>query len=175
MAPAVLVTGSSSGFGHGAVAKFLAEGWNVVAALRDPARWTGEISEQLLVHPLDVRDKDAAQASVAVAVDHFGGLDVVVNNAGIGLFPVFEATSETVMQEVFETNVFATIRLIRGRCRRSALRAPVFGVAVKAGRRWAVNRADRAPRTTSPSDREWLPVTHGSGNAWTCRHPHLRV
>ncbi len=41
MAPTVLITGSSSGFGRGAVTRFLAEGWNVVATLRDPAQWTG--------------------------------------------------------------------------------------------------------------------------------------
>ncbi len=113
MAPTVLITGSSSGFGRGAVTRFLAEGWNVVATLRDPTQWTGEPSGQLLVHPLDVRDEQAAVAAVTAGVEHFGRLDAVVNSAGLGLFSVFEATSEEVMHEVLETNVLGTIRVIR--------------------------------------------------------------
>ncbi|GAB3259093.1 SDR family oxidoreductase [Kineosporia babensis] len=113
MAPTVLVTGSSSGFGRSVAAKFLEVGWNVVATLRDPGRWTGETSERLLVHPLDVRDEEAVQAAVARAAEHFGRLDVVVNNAGIGLFAPFETTPVPMVQEVFDTNVFGPMHVVR--------------------------------------------------------------
>ncbi|WP_432825626.1 SDR family oxidoreductase [Dactylosporangium sp. CA-092794] len=109
----VLITGCSSGFGRAAAAKFLAEGWNVVATLRDPGAWTGTGSERLLVHKLDVRDDDSVNAAVAAADARFGRLDVVVNNAGIGLLSVFEATPAVLIEEVFDTNVFGPMRVIR--------------------------------------------------------------
>ncbi|GAA2469598.1 SDR family NAD(P)-dependent oxidoreductase [Winogradskya humida] len=113
MTQTVLITGSSSGFGRRTVAKFLAEGWNVVATLRDPAAWNGEPSEGLLVQALDVRDEASVAAAVTAATDRFGRLDVVVNNAGAGLFSVFEATPHTVIEELFDTNVFGPMRVIR--------------------------------------------------------------
>ncbi|MFE5112063.1 SDR family NAD(P)-dependent oxidoreductase [Streptomyces sp. NPDC056663] len=113
MTQTVLVTGSSSGLGRRTAQKFLAEGWNVVATMRDPAQWSGEQSDRLLVQALDVRDEASVTAAVAAATERFGGLDVVVNNAGMGLFSVFEATPQTVIEEVFDTNVYGPMRLIR--------------------------------------------------------------
>ncbi|MGW6795294.1 SDR family NAD(P)-dependent oxidoreductase [Streptomyces chartreusis] len=113
MTQTVLVTGSSSGLGHRTAQKFLAEGWNVVATLRDPAQWSGEPSERLLLQALDVRDEASVTAAVAAATEHFGRLDVVVNNAGMGLFAVFETTPPTVIEEVFDTNVHGPMRVIR--------------------------------------------------------------
>ncbi|GAA1614182.1 SDR family oxidoreductase [Actinoplanes couchii] len=113
MTRTVLVTGSSSGFGRHTVQKFLAEGWNVVATLRDPAGWTGGDSDRLLVQALDVRDDASATAAVHAATERFGRLDVVVNNAGIGLFSVFETTPQSVIEELFDTNVYGPMRVIR--------------------------------------------------------------
>ncbi|GAA3597233.1 SDR family oxidoreductase [Kineosporia mesophila] len=113
MTATVLITGSSSGFGRGAVTRFLAEGWNVVATLRDPSRWDGEESESLLVQALDVRDDASVTAAVTAATERFGRLDVVVNNAGIGLFSVFEATPPSIVEDVFDTNVLGPMRVVR--------------------------------------------------------------
>ncbi|MBM2620708.1 SDR family oxidoreductase [Actinoplanes sp. LDG1-06] len=120
MTRTVLVTGSSSGFGLHTVARFRAEGWNVVATLRDPSHWHGEMSDQLLVQALDVREEASVVSAVDAAIERFGRLDVVVNNAGMGLFSVFETTPQAVIEELFDTNVFGPMRVIR-----AAL--PVFG------------------------------------------------
>ncbi|GAB7046282.1 SDR family NAD(P)-dependent oxidoreductase [Catenuloplanes indicus] len=113
MSQTVLITGSSSGFGRAAVRRFLAEGWNVVATLRDPSRWDEAPHERLLVTALDVRDAASAEAAVTAAVDRFDRLDCVVNNAGAGLFAVFEGTPESVIEDVFATNLYGPMRVIR--------------------------------------------------------------
>lgn len=113
MTQTVLVTGSSSGLGRRTVEKFLAQGWNVAATLRDPAQWSGEQSDRLLVQALDVRDEASIVAAVTAATDRFGRLDVVVNNAGMGLFSVFETTPQAVIEELFDTNVFGPMRVMR--------------------------------------------------------------
>ncbi|MFJ6076359.1 SDR family oxidoreductase [Streptomyces sp. NPDC093065] len=113
MTRTVLVTGASSGLGHRTAQKFLAEGWNVVATLRDPAQWSGEQSDRLLVQTLDIRDEASVAAAMTAATARFGRLDVVINNAGIGLFSVFEATPHTVIEDLFDTNVYGPMRLIR--------------------------------------------------------------
>lgn len=113
MTRTVLVTGSSSGLGRRTAQRFLAEGWNVVATLRDPARWSGEQSDRLMVRALDVRDEGSVEAAVSAADERFGGLDVVVNNAGAGLFSVFETTPQSVVEDLFDTNVYGPMRVIR--------------------------------------------------------------
>nr|WP_305783412.1 SDR family oxidoreductase [Actinoplanes lichenis] len=113
MTSTVLITGCSSGFGRRAVTRFLSERWNVVATLRDPARWSGERSERLQLCAADVRDENSVAAAVATATERFGRLDVVVNNAGIGLFSVFETTPMAAIEEVFDTNVYGPMRVIR--------------------------------------------------------------
>ncbi|MDP9793381.1 NAD(P)-dependent dehydrogenase (short-subunit alcohol dehydrogenase family) [Catenuloplanes nepalensis] len=113
MSQTVLVTGSSSGFGRAAVHRFLDQGWNVVATLRDPSRWTGAPDGRLLVTALDVRDTASVLAGVAAAVERFGRIDCVVNNAGVGLFAVFEGTPERIIEDVVDTNLYGPMRVIR--------------------------------------------------------------
>ncbi|GLY04087.1 SDR family oxidoreductase [Actinoplanes sp. NBRC 101535] len=113
MTRTVLVTGSSSGFGRATVRTFLAQGWNVVATLRDPAAWDGEASDRLLVRALDVRDESSIDTAVTAATQRFGHLDAVVNNAGMGLFSVFETTPQSVIDDLFQTNVYGPMRVIR--------------------------------------------------------------
>jgi NAD(P)-dependent dehydrogenase (short-subunit alcohol dehydrogenase family) len=105
----VLITGSSSGFGRATAVHFLERGWNVVATLRSPDKANLPESERLRRLALDVTDRDSIARAIRDGILAFGGLDVVVNNAGIGLFSAFEATPEQRIREVFETNTFGVM------------------------------------------------------------------
>lgn len=124
MGKTALITGTSSGYGKAAAELFLARGWNVLAAMRRPdAGVFAAAGDRLKVVRLDVTDADSIAAAIATGVAHFGAIDVLVNNAGIGLASVFEATPDAVVREIFETNsfgVFATCRAIIPQMRRQA-------------------------------------------------------
>lgn len=112
MGRTVLITGCSSGFGRAAALAFHRAGWNVVATMRDTTRWSGaDLPEDILVVPLDVQDAEAIQVALAKAVSRFGRLDCLVNNAGQGLFSVFEVTPMTAIRALFETNTFGVMQL----------------------------------------------------------------
>lgn len=103
----VLITGCSSGYGLACVRHFLAQGWHVVASMRSPRSDLLPASPRLRVLPLDVTDA----ASIASAFDAAGPVDVLVNNAGLGLFGAFEATPMATVREIFETNTFGTMAM----------------------------------------------------------------
>lgn len=105
----VLITGCSSGFGLETAQYFLDRDWKVVATMRNPREDVLRPSERLRVLKLDVTDPQ----SVCQAVDEAGAIDVLVNNAGIGLISVFEGTSMKTVREIFETNTFGTMALTR--------------------------------------------------------------
>ena len=105
----VLITGCSSGFGLETARYFLDRDWQVIATMRTPREDVLPRSERLRVIALDVTDPD----SIRQAVDAAGPIDVLVNNAGIGLLSVFESTSMETAREVFETNTFGTMAMIR--------------------------------------------------------------
>src|SRR6202795_1004074 len=91
-----LVTGSASGLGRNIAEAVLASGDHLVATARDPRRLEDLVKrygDQVRAAPLDVADEKAAYAAVQVAVDAFGRLDVVVNNAGYGDVAPFEQLS----------------------------------------------------------------------------------
>lgn len=100
----VLVTGCSSGFGLEIARHFLDRGWRVVATMRTPREDLLPPSPRLHVLALDVADA----ASVRRAVDAAGPVDVVVNNAGIGMLGAFEGQSLATAREIFETNTLGT-------------------------------------------------------------------
>lgn len=106
MSNTVLITGASTGIGKAAAEKFLAQGWNVVATMRDPSASTLAAHERLLVAPLDVTDHNSIEAALVTAKGKFGTLDAVVNNAGYGLTGTFESMSDEQVRRQFETNVF---------------------------------------------------------------------
>lgn len=107
----VLITGCSSGYGLATAAYFLAQGWNVVATMRAVRPVPELASARTKVVPLDVTDRASVDAAVRAGVAAFGGLDALVNNAGIGLFGALEATPESRIREVFETNTFGVIAM----------------------------------------------------------------
>jgi len=105
----VLITGCSTGFGRETAAYFLAQGWNVVATMRDPSASTLPASEAMRVLPLDVTDA----GSIAAAIADAGAIDVLVNNAGIGWLNAVEGTSMETVRRIFETNTFSTVAMMR--------------------------------------------------------------
>jgi NAD(P)-dependent dehydrogenase (short-subunit alcohol dehydrogenase family) len=116
----VLITGCSSGYGLETARYFHAQGWNVVASMRTPREGVLPRSERLRVVALDVTRPE----SIAAALDASGPIDVLVNNAGVGLMGAFEATPMSTIREVFETNTFAVMAMAqavvpRFRARRS--------------------------------------------------------
>jgi NAD(P)-dependent dehydrogenase (short-subunit alcohol dehydrogenase family) len=110
----VLITGCSSGFGLETAVAFARRGDEVVATLRDPARGTelaqrAEEFDNLTVERLDVTDQGSINAAVANILDRHGRLDVVVNNAGIGVIGALEAVDDPSLRRVFDTNVFGAV------------------------------------------------------------------
>jgi NAD(P)-dependent dehydrogenase (short-subunit alcohol dehydrogenase family) len=105
----VLITGCSSGYGLATARHFLARGWNVVATLRTPRADLLPASDRLRLLALDVTRPD----SIAAAMDAAGPIDVLVNNAGIGVVGALEATPMATVHEVFETNTFGTFAMMQ--------------------------------------------------------------
>ncbi|MEJ0085140.1 MAG: SDR family oxidoreductase [Pseudomonadota bacterium] len=103
----VLITGCSSGYGLDTARYFLTQGWNVIATMRTPREDLLPRSDRLRVLPLDVTNAN----SIAAAIEASGPIDVLVNNAGIGLLGAFEATPMATVREVFETNTFGMMAM----------------------------------------------------------------
>ena len=114
MTHTVLITGCSSGLGKLAARHFAALEWNVVATMRTPQPdLADEFPDRILVQALDVSDPASIDAAIQAGVDRFGGLDVVVNNAGVTMVSVFEATPAEAIRQIFETNVFGVMNVTR--------------------------------------------------------------
>lgn len=118
----VLITGCSSGYGLETARHFLSRGCRVVATMRKPREDVLPKSPLLRVLALDVTEP----RSIAAALEASGPIDMLVNNAGIGLFGVFEATPMATIREVFETNTFGVMAMTQAvipqfRARRSGV------------------------------------------------------
>ncbi len=103
----VLITGASSGYGLETARHFHAQGWNVIATMRTPREDILPRSERIRILPLDV----TSAASISAAVEAAGPIDVLVNNAGIGVVGAFEATPMSHVRKVFETNTFGVMTM----------------------------------------------------------------
>ena len=129
----VLITGCSSGYGLETARHFHAQGWKVIATMRTPREDVLPRSERLRVLPLDV----TKPASIAALLAAIGPIDVLVNNAGIGLFGAFEATPMATVREIFETNTFGMMAMTQAvlplfRAQRSGVVVNVTSSAVLA-------------------------------------------
>jgi len=118
----ILITGCSSGYGLATARCFHDRGWNVIATMRTPRHDVLTASSRMRVMALDVTDP----ASIDTALHSSGPIDVLVNNAGIGLLGTFEATPMSTAREVFETNTFGVMAMTQAvlpqfRARRSGL------------------------------------------------------
>jgi NAD(P)-dependent dehydrogenase (short-subunit alcohol dehydrogenase family) len=106
------ITGTSKGFGRVWAEAALERGDRVVATARDAGTLTPlaeAYGDLVLPLSLDVTDKAAIDAAVKRAHEHFGSLDVVVNNAGYGLFGTIEEVSEEQARAQLETNLFGAL------------------------------------------------------------------
>jgi NAD(P)-dependent dehydrogenase (short-subunit alcohol dehydrogenase family) len=118
----VLITGCSSGYGLETARYFHAMGWTVVATMRQPRADLLPVSDRMRLLALDVTHQDSILATVQAA----GPIDVLVNNAGIGVVGAFEATPMAHVRKVFETNTFGTMAMVQAfipqmRARRSGV------------------------------------------------------
>lgn len=118
----VLITGTSSGYGLEIARHFLTQGWKVIATMRTPREDVLPRSERLRVLALDVTKPESIEA----ALEACGPLDVLINNAGIGVVGAFEATPMSTVREVFETNTFGVMAMTQAilpqfRARRSGV------------------------------------------------------
>ena len=110
----VLITGTSSGFGKTAARLFANNGWNVVATMRRPATEKELVGrDDVLVTRLDVQDRPSIAEAIEVGITHFGRIDALINNAGFGLYGLFEATPIEKVREQFDVNVFGAMDVTR--------------------------------------------------------------
>ena len=111
-----LITGCSSGFGRRLALAAAQRGDRVIATARN-VKTIEDIATpfggRVIILPLDVTDAAAAKAVVARAVETFGGFDVLVNNAGYGLFGAIEEGTPEEYRPMFEVNVFGLIETTR--------------------------------------------------------------
>lgn len=109
------ITGASRGFGLRIARLALEQGDNVVATARRAEAVIEALGERerLLALPLDVTDEAQARAAAAAAVEAFGGIDVLLNNAGFGLLGAVEEASAKDVEAVYRTNVFGLLNVTR--------------------------------------------------------------
>jgi NAD(P)-dependent dehydrogenase (short-subunit alcohol dehydrogenase family) len=114
-----LITGCSSGFGKLAALHFARKGDRVFASMRD-LRKAGELEQAkaredlpLEVVELDVTDEESVRTAVTEVLAKAGRIDVLVNNAGIGAHGPIEETDDDQVREIFDTNFFGALTVIR--------------------------------------------------------------
>ena len=115
----VLITGCSSGFGKLSALHFARKGDTVFASMRNTAK-AGELEQAkqaeslpIEIVQLDVTDDASVEGAVRQVIDAAGGIDVLVNNAGLGHHGPVEETDDDEVKEIFETNFFGALRVTR--------------------------------------------------------------
>jgi NAD(P)-dependent dehydrogenase (short-subunit alcohol dehydrogenase family) len=110
-----LITGSNKGIGAAIAKEALNQDYKVVAAARKTEGMATKLgaSPNLLITELDITNENQVHATVQAAMEQFGQIDVLVNNAGYGQLGYFEELSEEQLRQQMETNVFGTMRLTR--------------------------------------------------------------
>ena len=110
----LFITGSSTGIGKITVKYFAEKGWNVAATMRSPEKET-ELNQlpNVKIYKLDVLDEQSINQAVAQAINDFGTIDVIVNNAGYGTVGIFEAATQDQIKRQFDTNVFGLMNVTR--------------------------------------------------------------
>ncbi len=110
-----IVTGAGDGMGRATTQRFLAEGAKVVACdiTKEKIEGAHDKHPDLLLLEQDVADDRAADRLVRAAIEHFGALDIVINNAGISSFLTVEEAADSDWDHIFDVNLKAIFRLCR--------------------------------------------------------------
>lgn len=134
-----LITGCSTGLGRALARAVLAKGDNAVVTARDTATLqdlAAEFPTTALTVPLDVTDQSQVEAAVQQAVERFGGVDVLVNNAGYGYRAAIEEGADADVRTLFDTNVFGPVAMIKAvlpgmRTRRSGVIVNISSIGAR--------------------------------------------
>lgn len=146
------ITGASRGFGLLVAKEAVARGDNVVASARSARRVLDAVGgggERLLAVSVDVTERHAIDTAVAAAVERFGRIDVLMNNAGHGMVGAIEESTEPNYRAMFEVNVFGLINVTQAvlpvmraqRCGRIINLSSVAGQSAAAG--WGLYAATK--------------------------------
>lgn len=135
-----IVTGASSGIGAATARSLARSGYNVALAARRVDRLetlAAELGQNALAVPMDVTDPAACEALVARTVERFGSVDVLVNNAGIGLYAAIAEADPDDWRKMFDVNVLGVLYTTRAAIRHMLLRGSgdVVFISSVAGRR----------------------------------------
>lgn len=138
----IFITGCSTGIGRMTAKFFQAKGWNVVATVRKNPEQDTELNalENVLVTTLDVTQTDTIERAVAQAIEKFGKIDVLLNNAGYGSYGILEATPEQAIQQQFAVNVTGTLMMTKA----------VLPFMRQAGNGTIINISSMGGKTTFP-------------------------
>jgi len=116
LSPVWFITGSSSGFGDAFARHAISRGYRIVATARDRSKLSALQAlapDRVLVQRLDVTGAGEPEAAVAAAIDRFGRIDVLINNAGYGVVGAVEETPESELRAQMETNFFGAVAVIQ--------------------------------------------------------------
>ncbi|MDI1234177.1 MAG: SDR family oxidoreductase [bacterium] len=110
----IFITGASTGIGKATAIYFAEQGWNVAATMRTTAKGADLLKyTNVKVWPLDVMQTESISTAIDQTIAHFGGIDVIFNNAGYALVGAFEAMSDAQLRQQFDTNVFGVMNVTR--------------------------------------------------------------
>lgn len=114
----ILITGAAGGFGTVIIDALLREGYSVTGSLRDAEGRNKQAAENLrqsgaFVVDIDVTDDESVVAGVDRAAEYMGGIDILINNAGIGTVGIQESFTADDWKKVFDVNVFGVQRMTR--------------------------------------------------------------
>lgn len=118
MSKKVIITGASGGFGKLTALTLLQQGHQVTASMRNTAGKNKDVAAELQtagahIVDIDVTDETSVNTGIAAAITAMGGLDVVINNAGVGVLGIQEAFTTEDFQRLFDINVFGVQRVNR--------------------------------------------------------------
>jgi NAD(P)-dependent dehydrogenase (short-subunit alcohol dehydrogenase family) len=114
MRQTIFITGASSGIGKETAKYFQINGWNVVATMRNPENESELIGlENVFVTKLDVLDLESISQAISNGIEKFGGIDVLLNNAGYGAYGPLESFPREKILRQFNTNVIGLLDVTR--------------------------------------------------------------
>ncbi len=110
----VLITGAGTGIGKVTAELFTSRGWQVVATMRNPDKYRDQFdADKFYLVSLDVTKPETIAAAVKDVQERFGRIDVLINNAGYGLYGAFEIFTPEEVRQQYDVNVFGVMHTCR--------------------------------------------------------------